>query len=166
VFIKCYHNALENHSRADPVTQKKAKWQGLHVRLPLFLIHVLCPQLKKFRYLRATSHNPAHPTTQMDTTIATRTRTTAAVENVDDGVSFTDSIVRATTTALFEGYGCQQPSTKRWRKGRCVCPSYSKCRQTTFYRKQEPTTTYSNYNASYDATNYAPYFRSDARRKG
>ena len=52
--------------------------------------------------------------------------------------------------------------SERVMKDMDLAASHSKCRQTTFYRKQEPNTTYRNSNASYNATNYAPYLRSDA----
>ena len=60
---------------------------------------------------------------QMSATEATRTRTTAAAENVDGGVSFTDLVARATATAVFEGYGCQQPSMTEAMAKRKVCMS-------------------------------------------
>jgi len=46
-----------------------------------------------------------------------------------------------------------------------LAASYSKCRQTTFNRKQELITTYSDYNASYNVTNYALYFCSVAYKE-
>jgi len=59
----------------------------------------------------------------MGATEATRKRTTAAVENVDGSISFVDSVTRATTTAVFEGYGCREPSTIKAMARRKLCTS-------------------------------------------
>jgi len=69
----------------------------------------------------------------MGGTEATIMRTTATIENVDGGVSFTDLVARA-TTAVFEGYGRQELLTIEAMARRKVCTSiYISVRFITTY---------------------------------